>query len=143
MTSGSKQPVTLPKIFGNKACEVLICTTGIVLQHALDAREILSKSGIEVTVAHFPFLNDLGIDSLKPILAQRPKIFVAEEHVPVGGLFTQFLHQFHRAGINSSGLVQLGLKNEFSHKYGSQIDHLERSNLTGETMSRFILGLRK
>lgn len=143
VTSASKQPVTLPKIFGDETCEVLICTTGIVLQHALDAREILSKSGIEVTVAHFPFLNDLGIDSLKLILAQRPKIFVAEEHVPVGGLFTQFLHQFHRAGINSSSLVQLGLKNEFSHKYGSQIDHLERSNLTGETMSKFILGLRK
>lgn len=143
VTSGSKQPVTLPKIFGNESCEILICTTGIVLQHALDAREILSKSGIEVTVAHFPFLNDLRIDSLKSILARRPKMFVAEEHVPVGGLFTQFLHQLHGSGIDSTGLVQLSLKNEFSHEYGSQIDHLERSNLTGETMSRFILGLQK
>lgn len=143
VTSGGKQPVTLPKLFGNEFCEILICTTGIVLQHALDAREMLSKNGIKVTVAHFPFLNDLGIDSIKPILARRPKIFVAEEHVPVGGLFTQFLHQFHESGIDSRGLVQLSLKNEFSHKYGSQVDHLEKSDLTGETMTRFILGLQK
>ena len=143
VTKEVNQTVTLPKIFGNKSCEILICTTGIVLQHALDAKDLLGKYGIEVTIAHFPFLNDLGVDSLKPILDQNPKIFVAEEHVPVGGLFTQFLHQFHTVGIDSTGLIQLSLLNEFSHKYGSQIDHLRKNNLTGETMSKFILELHK
>jgi len=143
VTSKNSQDVTLPKIFGNKSCEILLCTTGIVLQHALDAREILSKNGIEVTVAHFPFLNDLGLDLLKSILDQKPKIFVAEEHVPVGGLFTQLLHQFHKSSIETNGLIQLSLPNEFSHKYGSQLDHLEKNNLTGETMSKFILQLQK
>jgi transketolase len=143
VTKEMNQTVTLPKVFGNKSCEILICTTGVVLQHALDAKDLLGKNGFKVTVAHFPFLNDLGIDSLKPILDQNPKIFVAEEHVPVGGLFTQFLHQFHKLGIDSTGLIQLSLLNEFSHKYGSQIDHLRKNNLTGETMSKFILELHK
>ena len=143
VTSGINQAVIQPKIFGKTSCEILVCTTGIILQHALDAMEILGNHGIEVSVAHFPYLSELEIGSLESILSQKPKIIVAEEHVPVGGLFTKFLHQFHKLGLDTAELIHLSLPSEYSHKYGSQIDHLEKNNLTGETMSRFILGLGK
>jgi transketolase len=119
-----------PKVFGDSSSEVVIFTTGVMLQHCLEARSVLLKEGISTTVFHFPYLNDLSISKVAPFIESARVQICVEEHVPRGGLFTQLLHEFFSARIPSKYLCQLSLPKSFSHRYGSQLDHLKLHKLT-------------
>ena len=120
----------MPKIFGNESAEVVIFTTGIMLQHCLDAKAQLENQGYSTTVLHFPYLNYLSIESLDSYIGSAHIRLCVEEHVPRGGLFTQILHELISAGRPLTSLYQLALPASFSHNYGSQMDHLESNGLT-------------
>lgn len=120
-----------PKVFGTDGATAVICTTGIMLQHCLDAQEALDSKGILCTVVHFPYLNDLQLPKLSSILDETTVLLCVEEHVPRGGLFTQILHEFVRLRKATSNIYQASLAGSFSHKYGSQADHLDFNGLTG------------
>ena len=119
-----------PKIFGNESAEVVIFTTGIMLQHCLEAQSELQTQGYPTTVFHFPYLNHLSIDSLDSYFGSARVRLCVEEHVPRGGLFTQILHELISAQKPLINLYQLSLPASFSHNYGSQMDHLESNGLT-------------
>jgi len=119
-----------PKIFGNESAEVIIFTTGIMLQHCLDAKSELQTQGFSTTVFHFPYLNNLSIEELDSYFASARVRLCVEEHVPRGGLFTQILHELILAGKPLTNLYQLALSDSFSHNYGSQMDHLNSNGLT-------------
>ena len=119
-----------PKFFGGDKSEVAIFTTGIMLQHCLGAKEFLAGKGISITVAHFPYLNDLSLSHIASLVGSASLLLSVEEHVPRGGLFTQLLHEFVNARISTENLNQLSLPSAFSHNYGSQADHLDFNGLT-------------
>ena len=119
-----------PKVFGDNNSKVIIFTTGIMLQHCLIAREILSQNAITVTVIHCSYLNDLLLESFIPIMRLASLVLCVEEHVPRGGLFTQLIHECIKFQIPTSNLHQVSLQGFFSHNYGSQADHLEFNGLT-------------
>jgi transketolase len=119
-----------PKIFGNESAEVVIFTTGVLLQHCLEVRSELQAQGYSTTVIHFPYLNHLSIDSLDSYFGSARVRLCVEEHVPRGGLFTQILHELVLARRSLTNLYQVALPASFSHNYGSQIDHLESNGLT-------------
>jgi transketolase len=120
----------VPKVFGENSSEVVMFTTGVMLQHCLDAQTNLLSQGISTTVLHFPYLNDLSIEQIVSNIGSTQLMICVEEHVPRGGLFTQILHEFASARISTKNLYQLSLPSAFSHNYGSQVDHLELSGLT-------------
>jgi len=119
-----------PKVFGDNNSKVIIFTTGIMLQHCLTAREILSQTAITVTVIHCSYLNNLSLENISPIMELASLVLCVEEHVPRGGLFTQLIHEFIKFQIPTSNLHQVSLQGSFSHNYGSQADHLEFNGLT-------------
>lgn len=119
-----------PKIFGSESAEVVIFTTGIMLQHCLEAKSGLQAQGYSTTVLHFPYLNYLSIESLASYFVSARVRLCVEEHVPRGGLFTQILHELIRVQKPLTNLYQLSLPAAFSHNYGSQMDHLESNGLT-------------
>ena len=128
----------MPKVFGKLNSLVTICTTGVVLQHALDAQEILKSINIPASVIHFPFLNDLNISKFMVNFKNARMIIVAEEHIPRGGLFTQLLTEFYRNKISSKNIAHFSLPENFSHSYGSQLDHFSSNSLTGIDMADYV-----
>jgi len=130
-----------PKVFGDLNSLVTICTTGVVLQHALDAQQILSLSGIPATVVHFPFLNDVNISQFILNFTKAKIIIVTEEHIPRGGLFTQVLTEFYRHQLSTKNLIHSSLPANFSHNYGSQIDHFIMNSLTGSAIAESVINI--
>lgn len=133
----------MPKIWGNSGNEAIIFTTGVLLQHCLDARNELEKSGISCSVVHFPYLSNLNLESVKEYFNEKTIILCAEEHVPKGALLTSILHDFMQMKFSSSNLHSISLPASFSHRYGSQSDHLELNGLTGSKIAlklQFLLG---
>ena len=130
-----------PKIFGNESAEVVIFTTGIMLQHCLEARSELQTQGYSTTVFHFPYLNHLSIESLDSYFGSARVRLCVEEHVPRGGLFTQVLHELIAAKRPLTNLHQIALPASFSHNYGSQMDHLASNGLTAPAITAKIKGL--
>ena len=130
-----------PKVFGDDNSKVIIFTTGIMLQHCLIAREILSEKAITATVIHCPYLNDLSLESITPIMGLASIVLCIEEHIPRGGLFTQLIHECVKYRIPTSNLYQTSLPGLFSHYYGSQSDHLEFNGLTGPKIAMHLVSL--
>jgi transketolase len=128
-----------PKIFGQMQSRVIICTTGVLLQHALKASEMLKSKEIETSVIHFPCLSEIDLAELKSMLQSASLILVAEEHIPRGGLFTQILESMHANGISILNLRNLALPFSFIHKYGSQNEHLIEYKLDSNGMYTFIV----
>ena len=130
-----------PKVFGGHNSKVIIFTTGIMLQHCIIAREILSKKGVTVTIFHCPYLNDLSLESIAAIMESASIVLCVEEHVPRGGLFTQLIHECVKFKVPTSNLHQASLPGFFSHNYGSQVDHLEFNGLTGPKIAMSLVSL--
>lgn len=126
-----------PKVFGDASSDVVLLTTGILLQHCLEARAQLLSQGVTSTVIHFPYLNDLSVEQIASTFTAARVIICAEEHVPRGGLYTQILHEFASARIPSNNLYHRSLPSSFSHRYGSQIDHLDLHGLTGSKIADY------
>lgn len=132
-----------PKLFGVVQPEMIICTTGVMLQKCLEAKKMLEKIGKSILIIHFPYLNELRISNYSEIIRSAKNIICVEEHVPRGGLFTQLLHEFVRMQITTENLFQISLPNSFSHKYGSQENHLDLHGLTGEKIFKRLVELCK
>ena len=132
-----------PKVFGDNDSKVIVFTTGIMLQHCLAAREILSQTAITVTVIHCSYLNNLSLENISPIMKLASLVLCVEEHVPRGGLFTQLIHEYVKFQIPTSNLHQVSLQGSFSHNYGSQADHLEFNGLTAPKIAIRIASILK
>jgi transketolase len=65
----------------------------VMLNEALIASEILAMSGFGLEVVNMPWLNRLDLKWFNNIIHQHVKIFVLEDHAPVGGLGDFLLHQ--------------------------------------------------
>jgi transketolase len=130
-----------PKVFGVKSSQVVMFTTGVMLQHCLEAQMNLLSQGISTTVLHFPYLNDLSIEQIASNIGSARLMICVEEHVPRGGLFTQILHEFASARISTRNLYHLSLPSAFAHNYGSQVDHLALNGLTAPKITAHIENL--
>lgn len=129
VTENDTSSIYSPKIFSQKNAEALLCTTGVMLQDALIAQEILNRKGIIVEVWHFPYLSSTSSSLVLSRYHEFRHILVVEEHIPVGGLFTNLLHLFNKEKFDSRPLNQISLPFKFSHNYGSQADHINANEL--------------
>jgi transketolase len=65
----------------------------VMLYEALLASEILAKKEFGLKVVNMPWLNSADIDWLREVLGATKKIFVLEDHSPIGGLGDFLLNQ--------------------------------------------------
>ena len=65
---------------------VLLAYGPVMLHEGLVAAEQLAREGLELAVANMPWLNTLDPDWLAEHVASRERVFVLEDHAPVGGL---------------------------------------------------------
>jgi len=65
----------------------------VMLNEALKASEILADEDFGLEVVNMPWLNRIDIDWLEKIICNHVKLFILEDHAPVGGLGDFLLHQ--------------------------------------------------
>lgn len=118
------------KFFGSRNLPILIITTGIMLHTAIEFKSKFKSYGEQVCIIHIPVFQELESDILMQLIEHATRVVILEEHIPVGGLFTQLLHAAHKSGVDTRKFRQKSLSHQFPHNYGSQSEHLAYHKLS-------------
>lgn len=127
------------KLFGGGAEKVLLVTTGILLHTSLELKSSDEELGSRFAILHIPILDELESESVIRKVREADTVVILEEHIPVGGIFTQMLHLAHKFGIDTRKLVQISLPHVFPHNYGSQREHLAHHKLDKFGISEILM----
>jgi transketolase len=101
--------------------DVLMVTTGIMLQRALAAADLLAVQGIRAGVLHMHTVKPLDIDTLLSAIRGIRLLVTLEEHVPSGGLGSAVAEALiDKLGQGLPAMLRLSLPDRFMHNYGSQ-----------------------
>lgn len=92
--SGSKLAWGGYQVFGESQPQVVIASTGYLLEKSLKAQLELAESGIQATVIHMPFVNATEIDSqfIQLIQAAQGRLITFEDHQVCGGFGAMLTH---------------------------------------------------
>ena len=74
-----------------KGNDALILSTGLSTSNALDAAALLAAEGIQVTVVDLPTIKPFPVQDVAQLCAGFRMVFTVEEHVQLGGLYSQTL----------------------------------------------------
>jgi transketolase len=129
VTSGFKNFEFRAKKFGSDNPEILLITTGTMLQTCLKSQDFLYKLGLKCQVLHYPYLNKLEVKNDKDLFNSAKVIFCIEEHVVRGGLMTQLLHELHANRIGPENVYHKSIPLDFIDGYGSQDEQRARFGL--------------
>lgn len=104
--------------------DLTIAATGILVEEALKAQEILAKEGISVRVLNVGTIKPLDEETIVKAAKETKFIITAEEHSVVGGLgsaISEYLSEVHPTLIKKLGVYdkfgQSGTGNELLKKY--------------------------
>lgn len=117
--------------------DIAILTTGVMLHECLNAHSILHKENIKPSIFHFTYIAPIEPDNLLAILQKFRTIFIVEEHLPSGGLFTAISEIIIRHHLTTR-VYQLSLPNAYAEKYGTQKEHWKMAGLDGVSVAEFI-----
>ena len=110
--------------------DVLMVTTGIMLQRALAAADLLAVQGIRAGVLHMHTVKPLDIDTLLSAIRGIRLVVTLEEHVPSGGLGSAVAEALiDKLGQGLPAMLRLSLPDRFMHNYGSQDSFLKLHGL--------------
>ena len=122
----------------NKGKDILLITTGISLQIALKAKEMLIEKGINPGVLHVPTIKPID----KQAIIKYSKIFKSittiEEGIISGGLGTAVGEILQETDYKGT-FRKVGIPNKFSDKYGSQNDLLKYYKITPEDICHYVI----
>jgi transketolase len=110
--------------------DVLMVTTGIMLQRALAAADLLAADGITAGILHMHTVKPLDADALLQAIDGVRLVVSLEEHVPSGGLGSAVADALiDRLGDGLPAMLRLSLPDRFMHNYGSQDSLLKKHGL--------------
>lgn len=117
--------------------DVLLVTTGIMLQQSLKAADILGGQGVSAAVLYFPTVKPFDGAALMSAARGMPLVVTAEEHNEIGGLGSAVAEQLlENACFPAAGLLRLGIPDTFAPKYGSQDQLLAHFGIDAEGIVR-------
>ena len=93
--------------------DLLIVTTGIMVQEALGAAELLAAQGISVTVADVHTIKPFPGDHLAELAGRHSAVVTVEEHTVEGGLGTMTVEALAAHGVRTP-LFKHGLRDEYA-----------------------------
>jgi len=119
--------------------DVLMVTTGIMLQRALAAADLLAVQGIRAGVLHMHTVKPLDIDTLLSAIRGIRLLVTLEEHVPSGGLGSAVAEALiDKLGQGLPAMLRLSLPDRFMHNYGSQDSLLKMHGLAPNAIAAAI-----
>jgi transketolase len=122
--------------------DVLLVTTGITLQIALEAADKLKINKISVQILHLPTVKPL--DEKKLINSSRGKkaVVTIEEHSEIGGLGSAVAEILITRGIFVP-FTKIALPDAFPAGYGSQKEQLEKYGISAQGVAKTVVKLLK
>ena len=113
--------------------DALILTTGITLNIAMKAAEILIKQGIDSSIIHCHTVKPIDSTTILNMVSNIPIIVTVEEHSLIGGLGSAVAELIAESNFNpSKKFKRIGIPDTFPDQYGSQSSLMEKYSITAE-----------
>ncbi len=116
--------------------DVCIIATGLMVQEALKAVDILKNFDIDPTVVEVSSLKPVDDKGILDVVRRHKFNFTFEEHNIIGGLFSTIAETV--AGKNSNVVIPIGIQDEFGES-GKPKDVLKKYGLTADHLVKVIL----
>lgn len=132
------RPFTVGKgtiIRDGKDCAIFTC--GIMLEHVLDAAELLAARGIDAAVVSFHTLKPFDEELARAFTARCGKVFTVEEHSVIGGLGDTVASAIIGNGVKY--FEKIGINDVFGQS-GKPADLLAEYGLTGQQIADRVAG---
>ncbi|MBF0126777.1 MAG: transketolase [Magnetococcales bacterium] len=124
--------------------EALFVTTGVMLQRALLACDILRSEGIECGVLHLHTVKPLDETALLAAARRYPLLVTLEEHALIGGLGSGVVELLMDRRVTPlPRVLRLGLPDRFCEHYGSQEALLHAFGLHPAAIAARVAGMVK
>jgi transketolase len=119
--------------------EVLMITTGIMLQRALAAADLLAAKGLRAGILHMHTVKPLDTETLLGAIRGARLVVTLEEHVPSGGLGSAVAETLiDKLGYGLPAMLRLSLPDRFMHNYGSQDSLMKKHGLSPNSIAAAI-----
>jgi transketolase len=119
--------------------DVVMVTTGIMLQRALAAADLLAAQGIRAGILHMHTVKPLDTEALLQAIRGTRLVATLEEHVPSGGLGSAVAEALiDKLGSGLPAMLRLSLPDRFMHNYGSQDSLLKKHGLSADAIATSI-----
>jgi len=128
-------PSSMVKKIGNPRAKILFLTTGILIHEVIKLVDQLpAKGGDCIGAIHFLQIDNIEFRTFREEFSSASIVYVIEEHIPYGGLFSRILHVIQKTGEPIWKLRHRSLAHNYPHNYGSQRDHLKSCGLDYESL---------
>jgi len=115
--------------------DVLLITTGITLQIAVEASNELKQKGVNASILHMHTIKPLDKKTLKQQLSKAKVVMTIEEHFMIGGLgsaVSEFIVE--NSSYSKLHFCRIGVPDVFPHQYGRQEDLMRVYGITAENI---------
>ncbi len=116
--------------------DCVIFTCGIMLEHTLEAVDLLAAKGVHAALASFHTIKPFDDDLARTYAAKCKKVFTVEEHSVIGGLGDAVASAIIAGGVTT--FRKIGINDEFGQS-GKPADLLKEYGLTGPQLADRIL----
>ncbi len=116
--------------------DVVIFCCGIMLEHCLEAAEILKENGIDAAIVNHHTLKPFDDELTREYAAKCGKVFTVEEHSVIGGLGDAVASAL--CGMGLEKFLKIGINDEFGQS-GKPAHLLEEYGLTGKQIAEKIM----
>ena len=116
--------------------DVVIFCCGIMLEHCLEAVEILKENGIDAALVNHHTLKPFDEELTREYAAKCGKVFTVEEHSVIGGLGDAVASAL--CGMGLEKFQKIGINDEFGQS-GKPAHLLEEYGLTGKQIAERIM----
>lgn len=116
--------------------DLVIFTCGIMLEHCLEAAEILAANGIDAAIVNHHTLKPFDEELTREYAAKCGKVFTVEEHSVIGGLGDAVASAL--CGMGLEKFQKIGINDEFGQS-GKPADLLVEYGLTGAQIAEKIM----
>ena len=117
-----------------KDCVLFTC--GIMLEHCLEAADILAGRGIDAAIVSFHTIKPFDAELACEFAAKCGKVFTVEEHSVIGGLGDTVASSIIGTGVKS--FTKIGINDTFGQS-GKPADLLKEYGLTGQQIADRVL----
>ena len=125
-----------------KGNDALIVTTGITLQEAIGAADLLEQKDISTCILHLHTVKPLDTELFLDLAANVRVVVVAEENSIIGGLGSALAEILAEADVNpSKKFKRVGIPDIFPDYYGTQKKIMERFGLNPDGLAKIVLEL--
>ncbi|WP_320007341.1 transketolase C-terminal domain-containing protein [Maridesulfovibrio sp.] len=115
--------------------EVLLIGCGVMLGVMKQGAELLAESGIKSGILHLPTIKPLDSEAIISRARKARAVITLEENTILGGLGSAVAEILAEACLpNPLRMKRLGLADNFSENYGSQLEHFAHNGLTAENI---------